>query len=139
MGASEGYATAMRRCQHLEIASGQPWVLHAEDDMLLNGPLDLKEMQRLMAGNPDLAQLSLKRQPWHPEEVEAGDMLGWRAPDCFEQRRGVVAHRSFWAATMFLTLRCFLAEHPWPLEEDSERRFGNRLFRQEADGTFTDV
>jgi hypothetical protein len=130
MGASDGYATAMGRCQHHEMGSGQPWVLHVEDDVLLNGPLDLREMQRVMGENPDLAQLSLKRQPWHEEELEAGDMLGWRAPESFDVRDGVVAHRFFWAATVSLTRRRFLAEHPWPAEGDSERRFGNRLFRQ---------
>jgi hypothetical protein len=130
MGESRGYANATRRCQQVEIESGQPWILHVEDDVLLNGPFDLREMQRVMEENPDLAQLSLKRQPWHEEEVEAGDMLGWRSPESFDVRRGVVAHRSFWAATISLTRRRFLAEHQWPLEGDSERRFGNRLFRQ---------
>lgn len=130
MGESRGYAHAMRRCQHIEMGSGQPWVLHVEDDVLLNQPLDLREMQWVMEDNPDLAQVSLKRQPWHEEELEAGDMLGWRSPESFDVREGVVAHRSFWAATISLTRRRFLAEHPWPLEGDSERRFGNRLFRQ---------
>lgn len=129
MGDSRGYAHAMRRCQHHEMASGQPWVAHFEDDLLLNRPLDLRKMQRVMDENPDLAQLSLKRQPWHEEEVEAGDMLGWRSPESFDVRDGVVAHRSFWAATFSFTRRRFLAEHPWPLEGDSERRFGNRLFQ----------
>lgn len=130
MGRSEGYAHAMRRCQQVEMGSGQAFVLHVEDDVLLNQPLDLREMQRVMEKNPDLAQVSLKRQPWHEEELEAGDMLGWRSPDSFDVRDGVVAHRSFWAATISLTRRRFLAEHSWPLEGDSERRFGNRLFRE---------
>jgi len=130
MGASEGYATAMRRCQHHEMASGQAFVAHCEDDVLLNGPLDLREMQRVMEENPDLAQLSLKRQPVHPEELAVDDMLAWRPDGTFEERSGCVAHRAFWAATVSLTRRRFLAEHPWPLEGDSERRFGNRLFRQ---------
>lgn len=130
MGASQGYATAMRRCQQVEMGSGQPWVLHVEDDVLLNGPLDVREMQRVMERNPDLAQLSLKRQPVHEEELEVGDMLKWRRPESFDLRDGVVAHRAFWAATISLTRRRFLAEHPWPMEGDSERRFGNRLFRQ---------
>lgn len=130
MGESRGYAHAMRRAQHYEMASGQPWVAHFEDDILLNGPLDLREMQRVMEENPDLAQLSLKRQAVHPEELEIDDMLGWRPPESFDVRDGVVAHRSFWAATVSLTRRRFLAEHPWPLEGDSERRFGNRLFRE---------
>lgn len=130
MGESKGYATAMRRCQRVEMGSGQGYVLHCEDDVLLNGPLDLWEMQRLMEENSDLAQLSLKRQPVHAEELEAGDMLKWRSPDSFDLRDSVVAHRSFWAATISLTTRRFVAEHPWPLEGDSERRFGNRLFRE---------
>lgn len=130
MGGSEGYATAMRRCQQVEMGSGQPYVLHVEDDVLINGPIDLREMQRVMVENPDLAQLSLKRQPVHAEELEVDDMLKWRGPGAFDLRDGVVAHRSFWAATISLTTRRFLAEHRWPVEGDSERRFGNRLFRE---------
>jgi hypothetical protein len=129
MGASEGYATAMRRCQHHEMASGQPYVLHVEDDVLLNGPLDLREMQGEMERFPDLAQLSLKRQVWHEEEVEAGDMLGWRPEGTFLQRDGHLAHRAFFAATFSLMRRRFLAEHEWPATGDSERRFGRQLFR----------
>lgn len=130
MGPSEGYKTAMRRCQEIEMESGQPWVTHCEDDVLLNQPVDLGEMEGIMEEHPDLAQLSLKRQPVHAEELEVDDMLAWRPEGTFEEREGHIAHRAFWAATFSLTRRRFLAEHPWPLQGDSERRFGNQLFRQ---------
>jgi hypothetical protein len=132
MGRSDGYAQAMCRCQRYEMGSGQPWVLHVEDDVLLNGPLDLPEMQRIMDAHPDLAQLSLKRQPWHEEEVEVGDMLSWRPEDTFLKRDGHIAHRAFFAATFSLTRRSFLAEHQWPRQGDSERRFARQLFRDSS-------
>lgn len=130
MGQPEGYVKAMRSSQDYEIASGQPWVLHVEDDVVLNGPVDLGEMQRIMDSHPDLAQLSLKRQPWYEEEMEAGDMLRWRPEGTFIERDGHVAHRAFWTCTLSLVRRQFLAEHDWPLQSGSERRFGTRLFRE---------
>jgi hypothetical protein len=69
MGHPEGYVKAMRSTQYYEIASGQPWILHVEDDVVLNESIDLGEMQRIMEAHPDLAQLSLKRQPWYEEEL----------------------------------------------------------------------
>lgn len=130
MGKPEGYVKAMRSCQYWEIASGQPWVLHCEDDVVLNEPVDLCEMQRIMEAHPDLAQLSVKRQPWYPEELEAGDMLKWRPEGTFLERDGHLAHRAFWTCTFSLTRRSFLAEYDWPVQAGSEKRFGQRLFRQ---------
>ncbi len=129
MGESSGFAHANDRCQHHEMASGQRWVIHVEDDVELRGPLDVTEMQRVMERHPDLAQLSVKRQPWHPEELEAGDMLQWRPEGTFLERDGHLAHQAFWTCTLSLTRRAFLAEHPWPVRPDSERRFGRDLFR----------
>ncbi len=130
MGEPSGFAQANARCQHHEIASGQPWVIHVEDDIELRDTLDVVEMQRVMEGHPDLAQLSVKRQPWHSEELEAGDMLKWRPEGTFLERDGHVAHRAFWTCTLSLTRRTFLAANPWPVKPGSERQFGRELFRR---------
>jgi len=130
MGVPEGYVKATRTCWQHEMSSGQPWVLHVEDDVVLNQPLDLREMQATMEKHPDLAQLSLKRQPWHREELEVGDMLKWRPEGTYEERDGHLAHRAFWTSTFSLVRRSFLAANEWPTQAGSERRFGRQLFRQ---------
>lgn len=50
------------------------WVLWLEEDfVLLDAPLE--EMAKTLAAKRDLAQMALVRQPWSPEEQEAGGML----------------------------------------------------------------
>gem|GEM_PF-550940 len=129
MGPPEGYVRATRSCWAHEMTSGQPWVLHVEDDVVLNETIDLREMQQVMDAHSDLAQLSLKRQPWYEEELAAGDMLKWRPEGTYSERDGHVAHRAFWTSTLSLMRRSFLAEHEWPTTPGSEKRFGRQLFR----------
>jgi hypothetical protein len=130
MGRSQGYVRATRSAQFHAIGSGQPWVFWLEDDFTFDGPVDLDEMRRLMEGHPELAQLSLKRQPWYPEELEAGDMLGWRPEGTFTERDGYIEHRAYWTTNPMLVRRQFLAEYDWPDAPNSERRFGRQIFRK---------
>lgn len=129
MGRAEGYVKATRSCQLLEIGSGQPWVCHVEDDVELNETVVLGAMQSIMEAHSELAQLSLKRNPWWDEEVAVGDMLTWRPPETFTHGEGYVAHRAFWTTTFSLVRRSFLAANEWPTSPGSEKRFGRRLFR----------
>lgn len=130
MGRPQGYVKATRSCQYHEVASGQPFVLHSEDDFVLNGPVDIGEMQAIMGAHPELAQLSLKRQPWYPEELEAGDMLTWRPKGTFTEHERHVSHRAYWTTNTMLVRRSFLAAHEWPDQPGSERRFGQQIFRK---------
>lgn len=130
MGPTEGYVKATRSSQQLEIGSGQAWVAHFEDDVVLNRPLDIVEMQAHMDAHPELVQMSLRRQPWWDEEKAAGDMLLWRGEGAFTQHDGFLAHRSFWTTTVSLVRRSFLAANEWPTSVGSEKRFGRQVFRQ---------
>jgi len=130
MGSSQGYVRATRNAQFHAIASGQPWVFWLEDDFTFNQPIDLLGMQKILDDHPELAQLSLKRQPWYPEEIEVGDMLAWRPRGTFKQRDGYVEHRAYWTTNAMMVRRSFLASHEWPGQPGSERRFGQMIFRQ---------
>lgn len=129
IGRRSGYTRATKAALELSMGSGQPWVFFLEDDFTFNEPIDLAEMQAIMASEPRLIQLSLKRQPWYDYELEAGGIIEAK-PQAFEQRDGFVAHRDYWAQNPMLCRRSFLAEHEWPLQSGSERAFAKHIFRQ---------
>jgi len=84
-------------------------------------------MQHLIERD-DLVQLSLLRQAWFEHELEAGGVIE-ADPDAFRQRDGYIEHRAYWTMNPMLTRRSTLAQQSWPRGADSERRFGNMLFR----------
>ena len=131
------YTKAVRAAIDTAVASGQPWVFFCEDDFTFNEPVDLTAMQTILDANPHVAQLTLLRQPWYPEEVAAGGVIeaypDWQ--DSFAQRAGWIEHRAYWSMNPMLTRRSFLAAHPWPPKPGSERRFSQGLFAGEADTT----
>lgn len=121
------YSRAVSGALDQAVGSGQAWVFWLEDDFRFEGDIDLAEMQRLVERD-DLAQLSLKRQPWFEHELEAGGVIE-ADPDSFTQRDGYVEHRAYWTMNPMLTKRSTLASHRWPRGRDSERRFGLTVFR----------
>lgn len=132
IGRRSGYTRATRAALELAVRSGQPWVFFLEDDFVFNEPVDLGAMQSVMRAEPNLVQLSLKRQAWYDYELEAGGIIEAK-PEAFEQREGFVAHRDYWAQNPNLSRRGFLADHPWPLRSGSERAFANQIFRASPD------
>lgn len=128
IGRRSGYTKATRAALELGMGSGHPWIFFLEDDFVFNEPIDLAAMQSIMLTEPNLVQLSLKRQAWYDYELEAGGIIEAK-PEAFTQREGFVAHRDYWAQNPMLCRRQFLAEHEWPLRSGSERAFANQIFR----------
>lgn len=128
LGPPQGYVRATRHAQARAIGSGQPWIFWLEDDFTFNEPTDLTQMQAIMDAHPELAQVSLLRQPWYPDEVEAGGVVEAK-PQAFTQRDGYIEHRAYWTTNPMLTRRSFLAAHEWPEEPNSELRFGRSIFK----------
>lgn len=128
-----GYTKAVTAALDVAVGSGQPWVFWLEDDFVFNEPVDLAAMQTTMLANPHVAQLTLLRQPWYPEELAAGGVIEtypeWE--DRFAQRAGWIEHRAYWSNNPMLTRRSFLAAHRWPQKPGSERRFSEALFADE--------
>lgn len=127
-GQDPGYGLAMRRAYEVELGSGQPWIVHLEDDFTFNQPVDLVAMQNLMRANPHMAQLALLRQPWYENEIAAGGIFQAN-PERFTQHDGWVGHRAFWTSNPHLTRRSFLARHQWPTRQWSEGRFGREVLK----------
>jgi GT2 family glycosyltransferase len=131
LGPPQGYVRATRHAQDRAMGSGQPWVFWLEDDFTFNEPIDLAELQAIMDAHPELAQISLLRQAWYEEEVAAGGIIEYK-PKLFTQRDGYIEHRAYWTTNPMLTRRSLFATYEWPLEENSELRFGRALFKDPA-------
>jgi len=130
------YPRAMEAARRVAVGSGQPWVFWLEDDFTFNYPVNLWDLQDVMDRNPHLAQLSLMRQPWWPNEIEAGSVIASLPPELFVQRAGFVEQGAYWTMNPMLTRRTLLAGHAWPQGADSEARFGHRILNADKDARF---
>ena len=68
------------------------YVFHLEDDFIFPDHVDIDLMLELLEYESDLAQIALLRQPWSPEEQQAGGIYGI-GPDRFKQKYGFVEQR----------------------------------------------
>lgn len=57
------------------VSTDADWVFHLEEDFTFTRDVPLDRMRKVLERNPYLAQMVLKRQPWSPAEIEAGDMF----------------------------------------------------------------
>ncbi len=65
------------------------YVFHLEDDFIFPDVVDVELMIELLEYEPELAQVALLRQPWSPEEQQAGGIYGIDR-DRFKQKYGFV-------------------------------------------------
>lgn len=131
----QGYNAAMRRMREIGVASGADFILHVEDDFLLNRPVNLYAITSLMANNPrTFAQMAFIRQPWYQNEVEHGGVIqALQAQGChFDQKTDGthhwLEHRTVWTANPNL-MPVDVARIPYPEGDWSESAF-MRLLRE---------
>lgn len=130
VGASrQGYGEAMRRMREIGVSSGADYILHVEDDFVLNGPLSIDDIAGVMDESEGrLAQMALLRQPWYANEVEHGGVIqALQAQGChFDQRTNGthhwIEHRAVWTANPNL-MPADVARIPYPACEWSESAF----------------
>ena len=124
-----GFAGAIQHGWNQILATDAEFIFHLEGDFTFNAPVDLDAMVSL-AADPHIAQVALKRQPWNPQEVDAGGIVE-TDPDSYDegQHEGHVytAHRKFFTTNPSVYRRD-IAERGWPQEANSEGKFGIRLF-----------
>jgi len=65
------------------------YVFHLEDDFIFPDVVDVELMIELLEYENDLAQIALLRQPWSPEEKQAGGIYSI-GPERFKQKYGFV-------------------------------------------------
>lgn len=71
------------------------FVFHLEEDFVLHDA-PVADMARILAANPDLANIILKRQPWGSVEVAAGGYIEC-FPEAYEVCEGFLRHRRFFS------------------------------------------
>lgn len=65
------------------------YVFHLEDDFIFPDVVNVDLMVELLEYETDLAQIALLRQPWSPQEQQAGGIY-WIEPERFKQKYGFV-------------------------------------------------
>lgn len=68
------------------------YVFHLEDDFIFLDEIDIDWMIEILEYEPELAQVALLRQPWSPEEQQAGGIYRI-GPERFRQKYGYVEQR----------------------------------------------
>lgn len=128
-----GYVAAMQTVMNIAATSGAQWVFLTEDDFLPEESVpDLADMAGVLAYNDHLCQMVLKRQPWYPNEIEAGGVLEALDARMYQRssRAGTwVEHQAFWSNNPCL-FPVAIARRKWPVRQWSESWFGQELFEQ---------
>lgn len=112
--------------------SGAEWIFHLEDDFLFQRPVPVRAMLEVLGAHPYLAQMSLRRQPWGPEEVAAGGYIAMHR-DAYEERdvdgTRWLEHRLFFTTNPSV-YSGDLTELGWPDGDESEGVFAHRVLGQ---------
>ena len=130
--APAGFGANVAHAWDVALGSGEPWVFWAEDDFTYDRPVDLAAMARVLAANPHLAQMALRRQAWFPDEIAAGGVVE-QHPDAYldhcDGAHEWLEHQLFWTTNPSLIPRRTLADHAWPNRPHSEAVFGRQVLR----------
>jgi len=101
------------------ISRDTDYVFWLEEDFVFVEPVDINSMALVLDRTPHLAQVSLKRQPWAPIEIEHGGYMEVQ-PDLYAQEHLGVHDVLFWCehAVTFTLNPClfprWVADRGWP-------------------------
>jgi hypothetical protein len=93
-----GMAGAVQAAWDWALSTGADFLLHVEEDFLFHRPVPVEDLITILDNNPQLAQVVLKRQPWSPEEHQAGG-IPQLYPDRYDDRE---CHGIKWLETNWL-------------------------------------
>lgn len=129
-----GYWRAMRKVWDVARDLDTDKVVFWEEDFILHADVDVEQLATVLDSYPYLTQIALLRQPWWPNEVEAGGLIpalevqGQEFMDRTDGTHTWVEHRACWTGNpCVIPRRTF--ERDWPEGDWSESRFGRELFR----------
>lgn len=124
-----GFAGAIQAGWDRVLEAQADYVFHVESDFTFNRIVPLASMVWLLERSKrKLAQVALKRQPWNPQEREAGGIVE-QHPEDFEERPHPVLHtlhRRFFTTNPSLYPR-EIVERGWPQVKHSEGIFTHQL------------
>lgn len=132
-----GYTAAMRTVWAVARMYAGPFFF-LEEDFRFVRPVDLAQLQSILDGNQQLAQLALRRAPWYRNERRIGVLRAQRIRvdherrlhgrnhsrwtqhlDFVEHDAGITGNPGLWSAAAL--------KHDWPDVEWSETAMGNQL------------
>jgi hypothetical protein len=131
-GHRQGFGGAIRSAwQQLRRRSSAPYLFHLEQDFTLLRHVDVDTMARVLAANPHLVHLALRRQPWNPDERAAGGVVE-RYPAAYQERGDAAGntwleHRLFFTTNPSLYRRSLIVGTDWPDVDHSEGVYTMRL------------
>lgn len=126
-----GYSPAMQAIRQVGLQCGTEFIFHTEDDFMLNRPINLDDVATLLRDKQYLAQVALLRQPWFPNEIEAGGLIEALEPgevftECSDGDRYWIEHRAVWTANPNM-FRRDVAKIEYPNVNYSESAFMRSL------------
>ena len=142
-GRRSGFGGAIRSAwSHLARTADQDvakYVFHLEDDFVFRRDVDVTLMAGVLAAQPRLVQLALRRQPWNDAERAAGGIVE-QHPTAYTEvkvdaRTAWLEHRLFFTTNPSLYRRS-LTWRGWPEGSHSEGRFGIKLLEELPDARF---
>jgi hypothetical protein len=132
-----GFGGTIARAWKLLASSPERYVFHLEDDFTFNRSVNLGAMIDCLDSSADLAQMALVRQAWNDDErlhggvIEAAKARGIEfTPVAYHGHRWL-EHRG-WFTTNPSLYPTALCQRGWPLEAESEGKFGLRLLEDPA-------
>ena len=117
-----GMAGAVQRAWAWALTTNCDYLLHVEEDFRFLEPLNLAGMLDVLRHDETLAQVVLKRNPWSPEEVQAGGFIEQHPDDYTDHQAGQlcwVTHQRYFSLNPCLIPRHIL-ERGWPDGNEAE-------------------
>lgn len=113
-----GMSGAVNAAWEWALNEGCDYLFHIEEDFRLVGDFNVDNAVSLLQAEPGWAQVSLKRQPWTPEEQAAGGYMELR-PDDYTDRGDATLHRVCFSLNPCV-IPATVLELGWPAGNEAE-------------------
>jgi hypothetical protein len=130
----QGYSGAMQKVFDVFKESGNKYMLHLEDDYVLEHEFSIEDVITVLENNPDVAQMSIMRQPWFQNEIDHGGVLealevgGSKFQEVNTQGFDWARHKAFYTCNPNIA-QSWVTNYKWPEGSWSESRFSKTIFQ----------
>lgn len=123
-----GYTASMQAMwRYIAYHVKAPWVFQSEDDFTLDRDVDVASLVAVLDGRPNLAQVSLMRQPISDRERTPDTILGHPC-SAFTPRGEWLEHQRYFTVNPMLMPQSLASRASWPSGQHSEAVYGRMLF-----------
>jgi len=127
-----GYTKAMAKCFEVAINSECNYIVHTEDDFLLNVKVDFNQLADILKDNKYLSQIVLQRQAWYswekaaPTYIDAITARGERVDQSTHNNITLSEHSFYWSCNPNI-YPIEIAKLGWPDRSNSELVFTKKV------------